>query len=69
MELDEQTKREIEAISSPAQLREWLRIAGGPSVPEELGIREELLNRSLKEAHHVRKNRNTLLKAYQESRA
>ncbi|GIQ62975.1 hypothetical protein PACILC2_15430 [Paenibacillus cisolokensis] len=69
MELDDQTKREIGQIPSPDQLREWLRTAGGPASPAELGIDKELLDRSLKEAHQVRKNRNTLLKAYNERRA
>lgn len=69
MELDDQTKREIGQTPSPDQLREWLRTAGGPASPAELGIDKELLDRSLKEAHQVRKNRNTLLKAYNERRA
>jgi glycerol-1-phosphate dehydrogenase [NAD(P)+] len=69
MELDEQTKQKIEEIPSPDQLRGWLRTAGGATTPEELGITPDLLTRSLNEAHHVRKNRNTLLKSYNESRA
>ncbi len=69
MALDVETKKKIGEIPSPDQLRQWLRTAGGAATPEELGVNRDLLARSLNEAHHVRKNRNTLLKAYNESRA
>ncbi|WP_307720017.1 glyoxalase superfamily protein [Paenibacillus koleovorans] len=58
----------VEWLPTPEQLREWLAGAGGPTTPQEIGIDEELLKRSLREAHRVR-NRYTMLRAYNESRA
>ncbi|NBD26490.1 sn-glycerol-1-phosphate dehydrogenase [Paenibacillus glycinis] len=36
------------------QLQAWLRRAGGPAVPEEIGLTRELLDESLREAHLLR---------------
>ncbi|MBB6673637.1 sn-glycerol-1-phosphate dehydrogenase [Cohnella nanjingensis] len=44
-----------------------LRTVGGPTSPADLGISEELVARSLREAHHIRPNRYTLLHAYNEA--
>ncbi|WP_372631403.1 sn-glycerol-1-phosphate dehydrogenase [Cohnella sp.] len=57
----------ISRIPSGEEIRRWLKLAGGPTAPEELGISQELLERSLREAHHIRPNRRTLLKTYNES--
>jgi glycerol-1-phosphate dehydrogenase [NAD(P)+] len=56
----------IGEIPAAAQLRALLVTAGGPAAPAQLGVSDELLIRSLNEAHHVRRNRHTLLKAYNE---
>jgi len=58
----------IARLPDEGQLRSWLRSIGGPGSIEELGIDEELLARSLQEAYHVRPNRHTLLRAYNEHR-
>ncbi|THF83682.1 sn-glycerol-1-phosphate dehydrogenase [Cohnella fermenti] len=61
--------REALAAIPPADvIKGWLRKIGGPAETEELGVSEELLARSLKEAHRIRPNRFTLLRAYNESR-
>lgn len=57
---------EIRSIPEPDQLKEWLALVGGPVSPAELGIEPELLERSLREAHRVRMERYTLLRAYNE---
>lgn len=56
---------QLPRVPSPDTIRDLLRQVGGPTSPEALGIEEELLRRSLREAHLVR-NRATLLKAYNE---
>ncbi|WP_239615707.1 sn-glycerol-1-phosphate dehydrogenase [Cohnella mopanensis] len=56
----------IRDIPSGNQLRELLTKVGGPTEPDQLGIDSELLKSSLREAHHIRPNRFTLLKAYNE---
>ena len=53
-------------VPSEETLAELLQTVGGPVSPDELGITPDLLNRSLQEAHHVRINRHTLLRAYNE---
>jgi len=58
---------ELALIPTPVTLREWLRGIGAPTTPEELGIDAELLRNSLAEAHNVRLNRFTLLRAFNES--
>jgi glycerol-1-phosphate dehydrogenase [NAD(P)+] len=59
---------EMKRIPSGQRIRELLKIIGGPAAPEELGVSEELLARSLREAHHIRPNRQTLLKKYNETK-
>ncbi|WP_019007759.1 sn-glycerol-1-phosphate dehydrogenase [Cohnella laeviribosi] len=58
----------LRRIPSPDSLRGLLDKAGGPATLERLGVDGELLNRSLREAHRIRPNRHTLLRAYNESR-
>ncbi|MCD9025807.1 sn-glycerol-1-phosphate dehydrogenase [Cohnella silvisoli] len=57
---------EIERIPDEYTIKELLRKVGGPATTEELGIGEELLERSLREADRIRPNRQTLLKRYNE---
>jgi glycerol-1-phosphate dehydrogenase [NAD(P)+] len=59
--------RAISRIPGGEEIRRLLKLAGGPTAPEELGISQELLERSLREAHRIRPNRHTLLKTYNES--
>lgn len=54
-------------VPSEAAIRELLALAGGPSSREELGIDDKLLASSLREAHLVRTNRHTLLRALNEA--
>ncbi|WP_055107274.1 sn-glycerol-1-phosphate dehydrogenase [Paenibacillus ihumii] len=54
-------------VPSASRIRELLALAGGPSTLEELGIDEELFAESLREAHLVRYNRHTLLRALNEA--
>lgn len=61
--------REIAGIPKEAVLRELLRKVGGPDTVESLPIEPQLLMRSLREAHHVRKERHTLLRAFNEAGA
>ncbi|MGG4147399.1 sn-glycerol-1-phosphate dehydrogenase [Paenibacillus algorifonticola] len=56
----------IADIPSAESIRGWLKQVGGPSTTAELGVSDELLARSLSEAHLVRPNRYTLLRAYNE---
>ncbi|CAM4063427.1 sn-glycerol-1-phosphate dehydrogenase [Paenibacillus alkaliterrae] len=60
----EKVRETIASLPSEKQIREWLRQVGGPSTTEQLGVDAELLMRSLQEAHHVRPNRFTLLRAH-----
>ncbi|MBS4195559.1 sn-glycerol-1-phosphate dehydrogenase [Bacillus sp. FJAT-49870] len=53
----------VATIPNKEQLRTLLQKVGGATAPEELGISEELVNRSLKEAHLLRE-RFTMLKCY-----
>lgn len=55
---------EIVRIPGEGQLKEWLATAGGALSPAELHIEDELLKRSMAEAHRVRLERHTLLRAY-----
>ncbi|WP_240418043.1 sn-glycerol-1-phosphate dehydrogenase [Paenibacillus periandrae] len=59
-------QEEIGRIPQGHALREMLLKLGGPTTPEQLGVGSELLARSLQEAHHIRLNRFTLLRAYNE---
>ncbi|EFM12613.1 Glycerol-1-phosphate dehydrogenase (NAD(P)(+)) [Paenibacillus curdlanolyticus YK9] len=62
----ERLEQALAAVPSTAELQRLLRVVGGPATASELGIDDELLTRSLREAHRVRVNRQTLLKAYNE---
>ncbi|MFC4598331.1 sn-glycerol-1-phosphate dehydrogenase [Cohnella hongkongensis] len=56
----------IARIPGGEEIRKLLALAGGPTLPEQLGLDRELTERSLREAHRVRPNRRTLLSAYNE---
>lgn len=58
---------EISQLPDEHEIRSLLSKVGGPDYPAKLGIDEELLARSLREAHHIRPNRYTLLRAYNET--
>ncbi|WP_235941310.1 sn-glycerol-1-phosphate dehydrogenase [Paenibacillus puerhi] len=62
----EEVGRELAAVPDEAELRGLLRTVGGPSTLEELGVDSELFARSMREAHRVRLNRWTLLRAVNE---
>ncbi|MBT2288144.1 sn-glycerol-1-phosphate dehydrogenase [Paenibacillus albidus] len=64
--LGEQVRQEIRRIPAADELRALLRTVHGPSTLEELGVDADLLRRSLEEAHHIRMNRHTLLRARNE---
>lgn len=59
-------REEIGHIPDAGTIRRLLKLVGGPSTLDELDIDEDLLQRSLKEAHHIRPNRYTLLRAFNE---
>ena len=61
-------RKEISALPTPERIRELLRTVHGPSTIEELGVDQELLERSLAEAHFIRMNRHTLLRARNEAK-
>ena len=52
------------ALPDPAVIMALLRAAGGPADIGELGIDAELRDEALREAHHVRPGRTTLLRVY-----
>jgi glycerol-1-phosphate dehydrogenase [NAD(P)+] len=62
----DEISKELQQIPNEAELRELLRQVSGPLSAAELSVDEELLGRSLREAHHVRPERSTLLRAYNE---
>lgn len=64
----EKARREIDALPDEQTIRNWLHQVGGPAATGELGVSDELLARSLLEAHLVRPNRYTLLRAFNESK-
>ncbi|MDQ0192658.1 sn-glycerol-1-phosphate dehydrogenase [Paenibacillus wynnii] len=64
----EEVRKEISNLPQPERIRELLRTVHGPSTIEELGVDEELLGRSLAEAHFIRMNRHTLLRARNEGK-
>jgi glycerol-1-phosphate dehydrogenase [NAD(P)+] len=51
----------VKALPDSIQLQELVRRAGGATMPQQLGIDDELVNSSLHKAHHLR-DRFTLLK-------
>ncbi|WP_438348025.1 sn-glycerol-1-phosphate dehydrogenase [Paenibacillus sp. FA6] len=62
----EEIQQEVANIPDAEVLASLLHQVGGPIEPTELGIEQELLDLSLREAHHVRMNRFTLLRARNE---
>ncbi|MNZ92272.1 Glycerol-1-phosphate dehydrogenase [NAD(P)+] [compost metagenome] len=54
-------------VPTDANIRGLLKQAGGPSTLKDLGIDDDLFRQSLKEAHQVRLNRHTLLRALNEA--
>ncbi|MCI3924707.1 sn-glycerol-1-phosphate dehydrogenase [Paenibacillus sp. TRM 82003] len=62
----DETAASIEAIPTAQELAEKLRMVGAPVAPSELDLDPQLLERSLREAHHVRPERFTLLRAWNE---
>lgn len=63
----DQIREWIADVPTAAQIQELLVLTGGPSTREELGIDEDLFAESLREAHLVRYNRHTLLRALNEA--
>lgn len=60
-------REEIARIPNEHTVRRLLKSVGGPATSEELGVDPELLTRSLSEAHLIRPNRYTLLRAHNEA--
>src|SRR5690606_32761665 len=58
----------INDIPTAEELRQLLAKVGGPATIEQLGIAKELAEQALREAHHVRPERYTLLHAYNTAR-
>lgn len=56
-------------IPDERTLVQLVKEVGGPATPDELTLEPQLLKRSLREAHHVRPNRYTLLRAFNERTA
>ncbi len=54
----------IGGLPEPGTIQDWLRSVGGPVSPQELGLPEQLVENSLREADKVRPRRFTLLRAY-----
>jgi glycerol-1-phosphate dehydrogenase [NAD(P)+] len=61
-----ETAAELERLPAADDIRRLLKTAGGPADIGELGIEPELLERGLQEAHRIRPNRHTLLRAWNE---
>ncbi|ASA23630.1 sn-glycerol-1-phosphate dehydrogenase [Paenibacillus donghaensis] len=59
-------REEIRGLPTPERIRHLLKTVQGPSTIQELGVEKELLQRSLAEAHLIRMNRHTLLRARNE---
>lgn len=49
-----QAQEFLQAIPHPSEIAAFLRRAGGPVTPQEIGISTELVHRSLREAHYLR---------------
>jgi len=60
----QEIKRCINDIPTAEELRQLLAKVGGPATIEQLGIAKELAEQALREAHHVRPERYTLLHTY-----
>ncbi|MBP1913430.1 glycerol-1-phosphate dehydrogenase [NAD(P)+] [Lederbergia galactosidilyticus] len=63
-ELTNEVQNIIEALPHVNDLTGIMEQLGGPTVPEQLGIEADLLERSLKEAYLLRDQRFTMLKSY-----
>lgn len=61
-----ETAAELEQLPTADDIRCLLKTAGGPADIGELGIEPELLERGLRDAHRIRPNRHTLLRAWNE---
>ncbi|NMO97350.1 sn-glycerol-1-phosphate dehydrogenase [Paenibacillus lemnae] len=57
---------ELARLPDSGTLSDLLRKVGGPASPKELGISHDLLERSMKDAHRIRMNRYTMLRANNE---
>ncbi|WP_410514429.1 sn-glycerol-1-phosphate dehydrogenase [Paenibacillus sp. BR2-3] len=64
----EAVRKMIGELPQRERIRELLRTVHGPSTIVELGVDQELLRRSLAEAHLIRMNRHTLLRARNEGK-
>jgi len=64
----EQVLQEISALPGPEAIRSLLHTVHGPTTIGELGVDQDLLRRSLGEAHLIRMNRHTLLRARNEGK-
>lgn len=60
----QQLEEYLQEVPKFEEIERMVRRVQGPATSEELGIEIELLNRSLAEAHTVRLNRHTLLRAF-----
>ncbi|GIP57569.1 sn-glycerol-1-phosphate dehydrogenase [Paenibacillus sp. FSL W8-0186] len=67
LEHGDQIREWLAEVPPASRIRELLVLAGGPSTLEELGVDEDLFTESLREAHLVRYNRHTLLRALNEA--
>ncbi|RSL33068.1 sn-glycerol-1-phosphate dehydrogenase [Salibacterium salarium] len=47
-------QQEINSIPSSDRIKGWIQKAGGPVVPKELGLSDELVQESLNKAYHLR---------------
>ncbi|MNC59101.1 Glycerol-1-phosphate dehydrogenase [NAD(P)+] [compost metagenome] len=63
----EQVEAWMEEMPTEEEIRELLKQVGGPTHYSQLGITEELYERSAQEAHHIR-DRHTLLRALNEAK-
>lgn len=61
----DEVKKIIQSLPGAASLTELMEQLGGPTTPEQLGIEQDLVDRSLKEAYLLR-DRFTMLKSYNE---
>jgi glycerol-1-phosphate dehydrogenase [NAD(P)+] len=61
-----ETVADLDRLPAAGDIRRLLKTAGGPADIGELGIERDLLERGLREAHRIRPNRHTLLRAWNE---
>ncbi|WP_374717216.1 sn-glycerol-1-phosphate dehydrogenase [Geobacillus thermodenitrificans] len=54
-------RAQLESLQSPERVRAMMEKVGGAVAPEQLGIDPPLVERSWREAHHLRPNRFTML--------